>query len=461
MTLFDKVLEIYQKYSLCSNCLGRMFSLLGSYLTNFERGNSLLISITMENHGNFLSRSIERETAIKNLEILAEKANFLPAQKVLENEGLEFSKSDLNQSCYLCRNIFSNMNKYVEEAKKSLEGIEFNNFLVGTSPDSQIINQEDKFKAEFILLEAESFKSHFNRELGKRLSLDIGKPAEFNNPDVVIMYNLGFDSFRIDLIIRSVFIYGRYNKFIRGIPQTHWECRKCGGKGCESCNFSGKQYLISVEELISAEFINDAGAKGSKFHGAGREDIDVRMLGNGRPFILELKSPLKRSLDLEKLCLRVNEINEEKVKIKDLKFSSKKDVIKMKLEAENTKKVYRALVKSDSNISLDQFKKKVSELKIELENKIINQRTPFRVSHRRADKIREKKIYKIEGEYLGPNSFEFTIETQGGTYIKELISGDEDNRTKPSFAEIFGFPLNCKELDVIAFDPGALNLGKK
>lgn len=70
------------------------------------------------------------------------------------------------------------------------------------------------------------------------------------------------------------------------------------GKGCESCNFSGKQYLISVEELISAEFINDAGAKGSKFHGAGREDIDVRMLGNGRPFILELKSPLKRSLDL-------------------------------------------------------------------------------------------------------------------------------------------------------------------
>ena len=70
MTLFDKVLEIYQKYYICPYCLGRMFSLLGSNLTNFERGNSLLISITMENHGNFLSRFIERDTAIKNLKKL-------------------------------------------------------------------------------------------------------------------------------------------------------------------------------------------------------------------------------------------------------------------------------------------------------------------------------------------------------------------------------------------------------
>ena len=30
------------------------------------------------------------------------------------------------------------------------------------------------------------------------------------------------------------------------------------------------------------------GATASKFHSAGREDIDVRMLGGGRPFVLEL-----------------------------------------------------------------------------------------------------------------------------------------------------------------------------
>jgi hypothetical protein len=32
-------------------------------------------------------------------------------------------------------------------------------------------------------------------------------------------------------------------------------------------------------------------AGGVKFHGAGREDVDVRMLGRGRPFILQVLNP--------------------------------------------------------------------------------------------------------------------------------------------------------------------------
>ena len=82
------------------------------------------------------------------------------------------------------------------------------------------------------------------------------------------------------------------------------------------------------------------------------------------------------------------------------------------------------------------------------ENQSIDQKTPTRVSHRRANKIRKKKIYKIKGKYLKPHLFEFVIETQGGTYVKELISGDE-GRTNPSFAQIFEYPLICKKLDVL------------
>ena len=33
--------------------------------------------------------------------------------------------------------------------------------------------------------------------------------------------------------------------------------------------------------------------KDYKFHTGGREDIDVRMLGNGRPFVLEILDPKK------------------------------------------------------------------------------------------------------------------------------------------------------------------------
>ncbi|MCK4779665.1 MAG: tRNA pseudouridine(54/55) synthase Pus10, partial [Candidatus Lokiarchaeota archaeon] len=179
-----------------------------------------------------------------------------------------------------------------------------------------------------------------------------------------------------------------------------------------------------------------------------REDIDVRMLGNGRPFILELKEPKTRNLDLNYIMVEINNTQDGKVQISNLKYSSKKQVIALKAKAENTKKVYLALIEAEEAIEKKTFETKLNLLKNTIENNKIYQRTPNRVSHRRADLIREKYIYKIEGEFVRSNLFKFTIQTQGGTYIKELISGD-DGRTKPSFSEVFGSKLICKELDVI------------
>jgi len=446
--IFDKVLEIYQKYYICFHCLGRMFSLLGTNTTNYERGSSLLLSITMENHRIYLSRDEAlQKIAISNLKTLSEKAYFKPAQKVLNNEGLEHVKNN-SKICFLCHNIFSDIEKYVKKVKQIIGEIEFSSFLVGSKPSSYIINREDNFKTEFGLLEAESFKSHFNRVVGKALLSSLNKIPEFNHPDVLIIYSLDFEKFDVELIIKSIFIYGKYNKLIRGIPQTHWFCSNCMGKGCKFCNYTGKQYLTSVEDLISPVFNKDSKTTDSKFHGAGREDIDVRMLGTGRPFILELRNPKIRTLDLIKIERIVNKTNKKKVKIFDLKYSSKNEVIKLKSEAKNTKKVYRAVVKSDSKIHKDDFAKKVIILKKAFEYQGIHQRTPHRVSHRRSDKIRKKLIYKIEGKMIKPNLFEFKIETQGGTYIKELINGDK-GRTSPSFSEIFKTPLECIELDVL------------
>ena len=447
--IFEIVLKIYRKYYICVHCLGRMFSLLGSNTTNQERGQSLLLSLTMENHKLFFSDSKEQqEIGLANLKILAEKASYLPAQRVLSNEGIKYIAINSNQTCYLCQDIFFKIKDYGEKAINILKGIEFNNFLVGSTPASQIINREDNLKAELKILEAESFKSHFNREIGKNISGKLNKPPEFSNPDITIVYFFDYESSSIELILKSLFIYGRYNKFMRGIPQTHWICRNCLGKGCTKCNFSGKQYPTSVEELISPEFVTKSKTTESKFHGAGREDIDVKMLGTGRPFIIELRNPQIRTLDLIKIEKKVNKINKKKVKIRDLRFSNKKEVIRMKGEASNTKKVYRALVETENKISKNLFEEKIKKLKITFENKKINQRTPIRVSHRRADKVRKKTIHNIGGKFVNSNLLEFTIETQGGTYIKELINGDK-GRTSPSFADVFEEQLVCKELDVL------------
>ncbi|KKN15155.1 hypothetical protein LCGC14_0989000, partial [marine sediment metagenome] len=200
--------------------------------------------------------------------------------------------------------------------------------------------------------------------------------------------------------------------------------------------------------LISPEFIKESKSTDSKFHGAGREDIDVKMLGSGRPFVLELRNPKCRNLNLTRLAKKVNKLKRKKIKIQELRYSSKNEVIKLKNEAKDTKKVYRAKVKANNKISKENFDKLLLILKNILENNEIRQRTPHRVSHRRADKIRKKIIHKIEGKFIKHNFFEFIIETQGGTYIKELINGD-NGRTSPSFSEIFGTPLVCKELDVL------------
>ena len=451
MTINEKVLEIYHDYYICPHCLGRMFSLYATNTTNLERGNSILLALTMQLHENYLSINEKNDDTVNHLRLLAEKAKFVPAMKVMEKEGLSFDNKIAEPSCYLCDNIFSDLAKYTLEAIRKLENLDYESFLVGTNLHGSIINKEDEFKVRFKILGAESFKSHFNREVGKLLSTQITKSTDFANPDITIIFSLSFDSFSINFVIRSLFIYGRYNKLIRGIPQTHWDCRRCKGMGCVNCNYTGKQHQTSVEELIIPEFIKVSKPTGVKFHGAGREDIDVRMLGKGRPFVLELQNPVVRALNLEDLEKRVNKITKKKVKIHELRFSNKNKVISIKNNAENTKKLYKALVQSEKKITKSQFNELLILLKNQLVGKKLSQRTPERVSHRRADKVRQKYIYELNGRYLKSNLFEFTIQTQGGTYIKELINGD-NGRTTNSFTELFANKLICKELDVLHID---------
>lgn len=451
MTINEKVLEIYHDYYICPHCLGRMFSLYATNTTNLERGKSILLTLTMQLHESYLSLNEKNNQTVESLRLLAEKANYVPAMKVMEKEGLYFDNEIVKPSCYLCNNIFSDLTKYTLEAIRKLENLDYESFLIGTNLNGKIINNEDEFKVRFKILGAESFKSHFNREVGKLFSTQINKPTNFANPDITIIFSLNFDSFSINLVIRSLFIYGRYNKLIRGIPQTHWDCRRCKGAGCENCNYTGKQHQTSVEELIIPEFIQASKSTGVKFHGAGREDIDVRMLGKGRPFVLELQNPFFRDLNLVKLEKKVNKSTKKKVKINDLQFSTKNKVISIKNNAENTKKLYKALVESEKKITKSQFDEFLILLKNQLVGKKLSQRTPERVSHRRVDKVRQKYIYELTGKYLKSDLFEFMVKTQGGTYIKELINGDK-GRTTNSFTELLGIPLICKELDVLHID---------
>lgn len=80
---------------------------------------------------------------------------------------------------------------------------------------------------------------------------------------------------------------------------------------------------------------------------------------------------------------------------------------------------------------------------------VIDQRTPRRVLKPRADRVRRRRVCTLEWRQLGPREIELGVRTQAGTYIKELVGGD-DGRTRPSVTEILGTAAECVELDVTA-----------
>jgi len=166
------------------------------------------------------------------------------------------------------------------------------------------------------------------------------------------------------------------------------------------------------------------------------------MLGNGRPFVLEIKNPKKRTIDISLLESEINYDTKDKVEINNLRFSEKKEIARIKNAEFN--KIYRIVIEGEKSIK----KEKLKEVAQILQGKTIKQLTPTRVAHRRANKVRERKIYNCGLESVEGSIARLTIETQSGTYIKELVSGD-DGRTTPNISEMLGTPCKVNELDVI------------
>jgi tRNA pseudouridine synthase 10 len=182
-------------------------------------------------------------------------------------------------------------------------------------------------------------------------------------------------------------------------------------------------------------------AKNAVLHGAGREDIDARMVGTGRPFILEVVFPKKRSVDLAALEAAINRTTDGRVSVAIKRWADRAEVETLK--SNKAHKKYRILVEVEGDLSADEFANALKSLK----GVTIQQRTPERVAHRRADKIRERKVLDIE--YAGAQDGRFVVEVLGeaGLYIKELVSGDS-GRTIPSLAEILKRKAHVTSLDV-------------
>ena len=265
--------------------------------------------------------------------------------------------------------------------------------------------------------------------------------------------------------------------------------------------------VTSVEEAIARGVQTLTAADAFKMVAAGREDMDVRMLGGGRPFVMEVANASHRMIDASRLAADVtadvavdascDECNEcmralgPHVQVRGPRLTTRKAMDALKEGAEEKSKKYVALVRLSRPIRPDDVAVIGAMADVRLE-----QKTPVRVLHRRAGLVRERTLYSLglelltstpsssspahgggagkeegEGEREGSPSAStpspipsthfglLTMHAQAGTYIKEFVHGDL-GRTQPSLGSILGCEADIVHLDVtdvcLEFDPQAL-----
>ncbi len=348
------------------------------------------------------------------------------------------------ERCWVCGGLFVHLSSYADRAAELAEDLEFATFLFGVRMPARLEATQEILDARFPSRWAEPVHREVTRSLGRafeRALARTGRTADvdFRRPD--LRFTVDLDAGAVEPYVASLLLTGRYRKLVRGIPQTRWPCRSCGGAGCGQCGGTGRQYPVSVEELVVPPLVEAFGGEGGRLHGAGREDVDARMLGRGRPFVAEVDTPHRRSGDLDALSRAVNAQAGGKVEVHELRYASADSVERIK--AARADKRYRARVAFSRAVADEELTDALRCV-----TGVVEQRTPLRVRHRRADLIRRRYVRQATGNMVTSLEAELVITGQAGLYIKELISGDGGG-TRPSLAEALGIKARVVELDVL------------
>ncbi|MFC6990501.1 tRNA pseudouridine(54/55) synthase Pus10 [Haladaptatus sp. GCM10025707] len=413
MTILDDARAVIENGPVCDSCLGRVFADRSFGLTNDQRGNALRTAVA------------------------------LAADEPYEPTAVS--------ECWVCEGLCATFDEWAERAAETVAGIEFDTYQVGTHTPPLIEENELLLRESAGLPEdaGEQFKSEFNREVGKRIGRLTETEVDFGRPHV--MFTLDLEGDAVEMRNHSTFVYGRYRKLERDIPQTKWPCSECNETGyirgdpCHVCAGSGYRYPESVEQLAAPPLLAAMEGEETTFHGAGREDVDALMLGTGRPFVMEISNPKVRHVDMAALEAEINEQADGKIEVEGLRACTYEMVERVK--EHDASKTYRMDVKFAHPVTVEDLQAAISKL----EGATIEQYTPKRVDHRRANLTRERTVYDIEGELVDEYHADLTIHGAGGLYIKELVSGD-DGRTEPSLTELLGVNAVVTALDVVAVE---------
>jgi len=149
MSNYQKIIpivnQIIKKYDLCDNCLGRLFS--------------------------------------KQLHL---SSNKLLGKKLKKN-------LNSTQKCYICKNLFENLNYFLKLMLDVSSDYSFFSFSVGVMIKPSVIDRDDYIRSKYKLKGIDSVKTDLSKELRKFFSRKTRKIVDLLDPDVTFTINLKYE----------------------------------------------------------------------------------------------------------------------------------------------------------------------------------------------------------------------------------------------------------------------------
>ena len=173
--------------------------------------------------------------------------------------------------------------------------------------------------------------------------------------------------------------------------------------------------------------------------------MDARMLGDGRPFVVEALRPMKRRVDLDSIQREINERSGGRIEVLGLAESSRREM--QHIKTKKFDKTYEVVIGFPGEFDEEALK----SLPDALNGVEVRQQTPLRVIPRRKDTTRRRMIKGLEvmGVDIEGGTATIRVRCESGLYVKELVTGD-GGRTQPNISEILGIEnLEVSSLDVV------------
>ena len=337
-------------------------------------------------------------------------------------------------SCFVCEGLMERVPAMAEAAARKVRRYQFKTFAVGVSLPEGIQDREDELRSDLRLKGNETIKTQTARLIAAHVSGKLRKRIDRLRPDLTLLVNAGTGG--VAASSRPVFFYGRYTK-PRGVSQKRELCPSCSGIGCSKCGKTGFERKPSVEELLRRKLSGLSGSDKMTFTWLGSEDRESRVFPPGRPFVVEVKNPVKR------VFLRTFAA---KYRGGQVSVSAGKVLPAKPVRLPTFRFRTEILATASSKVSVEALAGLRSAFR----------RTTVRFE-RPHDRPAWKTVYRADATIRG-RTLVIQAELDGGLPVKRFVSGE---LVSPSVSEVLKTEVRCRRFDICGVtETGKFEIGE-